>query len=237
MTTVTRTILAAGALLMTVGPAVAQHPEIVRKAVLITTGPPPPPLVAARSPLAVIERVLSFDANKDHRITRDELPERMQPLIARGDKNADAALDVDEIRTLVNAASSERSRVGFRFQQAEGLPGVISDLKLSPATREQALAILSAHKGPPNVKGSDLVSPDVDKAMKSLLDNEEYENFVAAAERLSKTAQIRMGAVGGVSAAEMFSLSRAASLTATEFAASRQHSAHTQDHRRPTDRS
>jgi hypothetical protein len=185
--TVTRTILAAGAVLLTVGPAVAQNPEIVRKAVLINAAPPPSGLSASRSPLAVIERVLSFDANKDHRITLDELPQRMQPLIARGDRNADAALDVDEIRALVNAASSDRSRVAFRFQPSDGLPGVISDLKLSPAKREQALAILSAHKVPPNVKGSALVSSDVDKAMKLLLDDEEYGNFVAAAQRLSKT--------------------------------------------------
>jgi hypothetical protein len=34
--------------------------------------------------------------------------------------------------------------------------------------------------------------------MKSLLDDEEYGNFAAAAARLSKTAQVRMGIVGGV---------------------------------------
>jgi hypothetical protein len=76
------------------------------------------------------------------------------------------------------------------------LPGVISDLKLSPATREQALAILSAHKIAPNVNepaGSDLY-----KAMKLLLDDEEYENFAAAAARLARTMQIRMGTSGGI---------------------------------------
>ncbi len=66
-------------------------------------------------------------------ISRDELPERMQGLVARGDRNADAALDSDEIRALVNAASSEHVRVSFRSQSSEGLPGVIRDLKLSPA--------------------------------------------------------------------------------------------------------
>jgi hypothetical protein len=183
-------------MVMGVGAAAAQGPESIRPAVLITKEPAPPSLAAARSPLAVIERLLSFDANKDHRITRDELPERMQALIARGDKNADATLDVDEIRADVNAASSDRTRVAFRFQPSDGLPGVISDLKLSPAKREQALAIVSAHKVAPNVNepaGSDLY-----KAMRLLLDDEEYENFAAAAARLSRTAQIRMGTAGGI---------------------------------------
>jgi hypothetical protein len=141
----------------------------------------------------VTERLASFDANKDHRITRDELPDRMQGLIARGDKNADGALDFDEIRALVNAASSERVRVAFRPQPFDGLPGVVSDLKLSPEKRERALAIVNAHKSPPSV--NEAGASDLYKAMRSVLDDEEYENFVAAATRLSRTAQVRMGIV------------------------------------------
>lgn len=195
MRAVTRTILTAGAILMMVGAAAAQAPEGVRPAVLITTttAPPPPP-GTARSPLAVRERLLSFDADKDLRLSRDELPERMQGLIARGDKNANGVLDFEEMHALVNAAASERTRISFRPRPSEGLPGVISDLKLSPAKREQALAIL--HKLAPNV--SQPAGGDVYKAMRLLLDDEDYENFAAAAARLSKTAQIRMGIVGGI---------------------------------------
>lgn len=181
---------------MNVSAAVAQPPDSIRPAVLITPTPPDVVVGTARTPLAVIERLLSFDANKDHRITRDELPERMQALIARGDRNADAALDVDEIRAIVNSASSDRTRVAFRFQPSDGLAGVISDLKLSPAKREQALATLSAHKPPPNVKAP--VGGELYKAMRLVLDDEEYENFVAAAERLSRTAQIRTGTGAGI---------------------------------------
>jgi hypothetical protein len=182
-------------MLMGVGAAAAQAPEGVRPAVLITEMPAPS-AAAARSPLAVIERLMSFDANKDHRISRDELPERMQGLVARGDSNADGILDSDEIRAVVNAASSERIRVSFRPQSSAGLPGVIGDLKLPPAKHARALAIVSAHKLPRNVNepaGSDLYA-----AMRLLLDDEEYENFAAAASRLSRTAQIRTGIVGGV---------------------------------------
>ena len=194
MRAVTRTILTAGAILMMVGTAAAQAPEGVRPAVLIQTTAPPPPPGTARSPLAVRERLLSFDADKDLRISRDELPERMQGLIARGDKNANGVLDFEEIHALVNAAASERTRIVFRPQPSEGLPGVISDLKLSPAKREQALAILQ--KLAPDVNQP--AGGDVYKAMKLLLDDEDYENFAAAAARLSKTAQIRMGIVGGI---------------------------------------
>lgn len=179
---------------MMVGAAAAQAPEGVRPAVLIPTTAPPPPPGTARSPLAVRERLLSFDADKDLRISRDELPERMQGLIARGDKNANGVLDFEEIHALVNAAASERTRISFRPQPSEGLPGVISDLKLSPAKREQALAILQ--KLAPNVNQP--AGGDVYKAMRLLLDDEDYENFAAAAARLSKTAQIRMGIGGGI---------------------------------------
>lgn len=195
MRTVTHTILTAGAVVMMAGPAAAQPPERLRPAVLVSTAEPNAFAGGARSPLAVTERLMSFDANKDRRLSRAELPERMQRLITRGDKNADAALDVDEIRALVTAAASERTRVFVRPQPSEGLQGVISDLKLSPAKREQALAILSAHKPAPHVKAP--ANTDLYKAMRSLLDDEEYENFAAAAERLSKTAPLRMGTIGG----------------------------------------
>jgi len=178
-----------------VGLAAAQAPEGIRPAVLITTTPTTPP-GAPRSPLAVIERVMSYDANKDLQLSRDELPERMQGIIARGDRNADGILDFEELRTLVNAAAAERTRVAFRREPSEGLPGVVRDLKLSPEKHERALAIVNAHKPPPNVKEPS--NGDLYKAMRSLLDDEEYENFVAATERLSKTVQVRMGIVQGI---------------------------------------
>ena len=151
--------------------------------------PPPPP-----TPLGTMtERLMSFDADGDLRVSREELPDRMQGLIARGDKNADGALDVSEIRALLVAASSERTRVFVRPKQFDGLPGVVSDLRLSPEKQERALAILAAHT--PLGHARDPIDAEIYTAMKSLLDDEEYENFVAAAERLPKTAQ---GIIGGV---------------------------------------
>ena len=180
--------------------AAAQQAEPVRPAVRIKTTPPPvPPLPPPPppSPLSVMtERLMSFDANRDHRVSRDELPDRMQGLIARGDKNADAALDSGEIRALVTVAASERTRVLVRSQQFDGLPGVINDLKLPAAKHERALAILAAHK--PVRHANEPIDSEIYKAMRSLLDDEEYENFVAAAERLSRTARTNTGIIAGV---------------------------------------
>jgi cytochrome c peroxidase len=178
------TVPAAGAMLMRVGAAAAQAHVILRSAVLITEMPPLPPAFRAKSSRPVIERLTSFDGNADHRISRDELPERMQELVARGDGNADAALDSNEIRGLVNAVSSERTRVSFRSQPSEGLPGVIKDLKLPPAKHAKALAIVSAEKLSRNF--NDPTGSALYAEMRAVLDGEEYENFVAAATRLSR---------------------------------------------------
>ena len=194
MRTPTRTLLATGAMLIGVAAAAAQAPG-PRRAVLISEGSPASFALPGRSPAAVIERLLSFDVNADGRISRDELPERMQGLVARGDKNADAALDSDEVRALVNAASSRPVRVSFRPQPPEGLPGVIRDLKLSPAKHLRALVIVGAQKPPRSA--DDPASSAFLGEMKALLDDEEYENFLAAATRLSRSAD-RLRTIGGV---------------------------------------
>jgi hypothetical protein len=173
--------------------AVAAQAPGPRPAVLITEVPTVLPAGPGRSPRAVIDRLVSFDVNADQRISRDELPERMQGLIARGDRNADAALDSDEIRALVNAASAERNHVSFRSQPSEGLAGVLSDLKLPPAKHARALAIASAPQLHRNLK--EPASSELYKEMRELLDDEEYENFVAAAARVLRSP---VGVVGGV---------------------------------------
>ena len=185
MRTVPRSLLTTGAVVIWVGAVAAQAPgPRPRPAVLIRKVETGPFVDPARTPAAVIERLESFDANRDHRISRDELPERMQGLVARGDRNADAALDSGEIRSLVTAASSERVSFSFRSEPSDGLPGVVNDLKLSAAKHEPALAIVSRHKLPRNV--NEATSSGLFAEMKALLDDEEYENFVAATARLSR---------------------------------------------------
>ena len=199
MRTATRTILTCGAILLGVAAAAAQPPDGVRPAVLITEMPAASGGGRGGLVFAMIERLMSFDVNKDNRISRDELPERMHALVGRGDKNGNAALDADEVRALVAAASSERVRISSRLQPPEGLPGVIKDLRLSPEKQERALSILSRYNLPLTIThNNDATTSDLYREMKALLDAEEYENFVAAAVRLSRSPQFRGGTISGV---------------------------------------
>ena len=183
---VERTVLTARAMPKAGGAAVAQAAVVLSSAVLFAELPPVPLPPRAKSSHAVIERIMSFDGNADHRISRNELPERMHGLVARGDSNADAALDSNEIRALVIAASSERKPVSIRTQSSEGLPGVIKDLRLPPAKDAVAFALISANKLSRNI---DDPTGNFYAEMKALLDDEEYENFVAAAARLARLSR------------------------------------------------
>jgi cytochrome c peroxidase len=172
----------AEALLVTNGASPIQAALVLHSAMLDPGTPPLPPPPPEKSHDPVIERLESFDRNADHRISRHELPERMQGLIARVDRNGDAALDAFEIRDFVHGASSGRPTVPFRPQPSEGLAGVIEDLKLPSSKHDRALAIANAHRRPPHF--NDSAERDLHAKMRAVLDDEEYGNFVAAAARL-----------------------------------------------------
>ena len=182
---VRRTVLAAGAMLATIGAAATQATVVLRSAVTVPELPPLPSPPQPKSSHPMIERLLSFDGNGDDRISRDELPERMQTLAARGDANADTALDSNEIRYLVKAESPDPPRVPLPPRPFEGLPGVIRDLQLLPTKQVKALAIVSADK-----LSRHFNDPTRYVRMRTVLDGEEYGNFVAAAARLSRGSQI-----------------------------------------------
>jgi hypothetical protein len=191
--------MATGFMLMAIGAAAGQAPG-PRPAIFITEVRAPSVPRLPNSPVPVIDRLESFDRNKDQVISRDELPERMQDLVSRGDRNADGALDSGEVRSLVETAATQRVRISFRAQRFEGLAGVIADLKLTPEKNARARALLAAHEMPAqHMKGAD--STPLYKELKTVLDAEEYENFVAAAARLSRgpfARGPRSGVVGGV---------------------------------------
>jgi hypothetical protein len=54
----------------------------------------------------VVARIMAFDKNKDGKVTKDELPERLHHLIALGDTNKDGALDRDEIKKLATTRAA-----------------------------------------------------------------------------------------------------------------------------------
>jgi cytochrome c peroxidase len=187
VTTVKRTVQKAGGMLRVVRSGTPQTPVVLRSPL-----PELPPAPRVKSRHTMVERLVSFDGNADHRISREELPERMQAFIARGDKNADAALDLDEIRSLMIAASSARIRPSLRSrspltESSDGLLTVIQDLKLPPEKLALAFAIVSRAN---LVLTDDLTNKEADGEMRALLDDEEYENFAAAAARVSKQRMV-----------------------------------------------
>ena len=115
------------------------------------------------SPDEVVSRMLTFDRDRDGKVARSELAERMQPLMARADKNRDGALDVKEIRAMATAkprlSEPEQGRVGgpfggssygfadedLSFSSRTHVEGAIADLKLAPAAEGQALSIAKTY--------------------------------------------------------------------------------------------
>jgi hypothetical protein len=151
----------------------------------------------------IVERVMAFDKNKDGKVTREELPERMHHLIGPGDTNKDGALDRDEIKALATkptngpggfAVRGDVRRdirigpgpgpgIGFGIGFGPGdIEGVVDDLKLSGKKKDQALAAVKAHR--------EIVSKLMAQAraellrqMKEILSGEELEDFKAALDR------------------------------------------------------
>jgi hypothetical protein len=150
----------------------------------------------------IVERIMAFDKNKDGKVTRDELPERMQFLIELGDTNKDGALDRDEVKKLAARLAAAagggpgipgvgvgglqvRGDARFGFGPGPGpgaIEGVVDDLKLSGKKKDQALAAAKAHEE--NVrKLMDQARADLLQKMKEILSKEELEDFKAALDR------------------------------------------------------
>jgi hypothetical protein len=62
------------------------------------------------NPDELVKRLLEFDRNGDGQLSKEELPERLQGLFARGDANKDGILSKDELRKLAEAQSANAPR-------------------------------------------------------------------------------------------------------------------------------
>jgi Spy/CpxP family protein refolding chaperone len=158
----------------------------------------------------MVERLMSFDKNGDGKITKDELPERMQFLIELGDTNKDGALDKEEIKKLAARFEREGLPTGFGGPGApggrgpggrgSGFPGgpggdgfrgpggtrfaerALDGLNLTGQKKEKAEAVIKTHEE--NVrKLLDLAKSDLLQKMKGVLSEQELKNFEAALER------------------------------------------------------
>jgi hypothetical protein len=114
-----------------------------------------PAVFGKATPADIANRMMAFDRNDDRKIDASELSERMQPLIARGDRNGDAALDDDEIQQLMRTPAASAGVRGFphngagygfadedSFSTRLHYEGAIDDLRLEPQARSEALAIV-----------------------------------------------------------------------------------------------
>lgn len=60
------------------------------------------------SPEEMVKRMMEFDKNGDGKLSKDELPERMQELMERADTNQDGFLTQDELKQMAERRGRER---------------------------------------------------------------------------------------------------------------------------------
>lgn len=65
------------------------------------------------TPDEMVKQLLEFDRNGDGQLSKDEVPERMQGLFARGDANQDGVLTQDELRKLAAAQYEAAQRAEY----------------------------------------------------------------------------------------------------------------------------
>jgi hypothetical protein len=87
----------------------------------LVPGIPNAPRGVASSELT--QRLLSFDANQDGKIQKEELPERMLNLIEQGDTNSDGMLDRAEMAGLAERNSVDDRGGGGRGGRGRGRGG------------------------------------------------------------------------------------------------------------------
>lgn len=180
-------------------PAAAQTGRAVTiPAVLIA--PISPPVTIRRSdPAAVVERLLSFDADGDRRVTNDELPERMQGLTGRVDSNGDGAITAVEAAAAVDRKPAVADPRPFTIRNGmPALADVVHDLTLPQPTHDRAMALVRRYQVPRNVNDpSSMDAPALHAAMWTLLGEEDYGNFAAAASRIGTRTEHAFTVTGG----------------------------------------
>ncbi len=74
------------------------------------------------SSATIVSRLLEFDQNKDGKLSKQEVPERMQGIFARGDLNKDGFLTKDELNKMAEAQAAPANNAGGQDDHGEG-PG------------------------------------------------------------------------------------------------------------------
>lgn len=148
---------------------------------------------------AVVARLMSFDRNRDGRVAADELAERMESLVGRGDRNADGALDASEIRALSESPQVVQTAFrnlsgGYGFGDSVGqssrthIENSIDDLRLAPQAQAEAKRIGVAFAE--EVEAAALAS--LRTAMTPLLTAEQMTQFESDLTRLAGARTFRV---------------------------------------------
>jgi hypothetical protein len=190
-TAMTVTFLGLGVL-----PASAQTQPTPVPAVFVTTTPDTAfTFRRAVGPAAVVDRLLSFDADGDDRVTAAELPERMQGVVDRVDQDDDGFITAAEIEAAVDRRPVvvQGGSIALRNRSVSSLSDVVHDLKLPQPKHDRAIAIVKNYQVPRNLNNSKSIDLDVvHTAMKELLDEEEFGDFMAAAARLNVRGNVNV---------------------------------------------
>lgn len=154
----------------------------------------------------VIARLMQFDRNRDLKLAIDELPERLQVLVVRGDRTDDLMLDAREIRGLTLAGpqptilfrSPQPGIYGFgdafgTLSSRTHIENSIDDLRLASPAASEAKRVASefadvmegaAHAEPGKVPQlDDARRAELVARLRGLLTEEEADNLRAALAR------------------------------------------------------
>jgi Ca2+-binding EF-hand superfamily protein len=91
----------------------------------------------------LVSRLLAFDANSDGRLEKSEVPERMQGLFARGDRDNDGALTTGELKAMASSAQPDPAREGVPVEPLRRALDTDQDGSLSQAEIANAPAALA----------------------------------------------------------------------------------------------
>lgn len=144
------------------------------------------------NPIHVIQRLLSLDKNADGRISPAEFPERMQALVQRADSDSDGVVTNAEVERLVRLVASARPNAqSSSAKKTATIADIVNDLRLPQPKHDLAMELAKRYTGGVrNVNNSrELSLSDLQGRMREVLDDEEYENFVAAADRLKSNGR------------------------------------------------
>jgi hypothetical protein len=145
----------------------------------------------------VVERILSFDKNGDGKVTRDELPERMQYLIEKGDTNKDGALDREEIKALAAELAKEGASLaggpdGRGRPDGRGSPGsglslgaierAVGELKLPEKKKEATASAIKAQQEQARLLTT-MVRDELLLQVSDVLSDEQMKSFKAVLDR------------------------------------------------------